>query len=159
MYCPDNYVNRGEAAVMIERGMGNFSPSPNPSGMFADVPYPGLEAYTPFIEEFYNDGITDGCSLSPLMYCPQDNITRGETAVFIERALGNFSPSPSPSGMFADVPYPGLEAYTPFIEEFYNDGISVGCSVNPLMYCPQYNVIRSEIAVFLQRAFNLPLPS
>jgi hypothetical protein len=77
----------------------------------------------------------------------------------IERGMGNFSPSPNPSGMFADVPYPGLEAYTPFIEEFYNDGISVGCSVNPLMYCPQYNVIRSEIAVFLQRAFNLPLPS
>ena len=159
MYCPDSYVIRGEAAVMIERGMGNFTPTPNPSGMFADVPYPGLEAYTPFIEEFYNDGITGGCALNPLRYCPQNSITRGETAVLIERGIGNFSPSPSPTGMFADVPYPGLEAYTPFIEQFYNDGITAGCFVNPLRFCPQNFVLRSEMAVFLQRAFNLPLPS
>ena len=158
-YCPDNNVNRGEAAVMIERGMGNFAPTPSPSGMFADLPYPGLEVYTPFIEEFYNDGITGGCTLNPLMYCPQNFVTRAQIAVFIERAVGNFSPSPSPTGMFADIPYPGLEAFTPFIEQFYNDGITSGCAVNPLMYCPQNFVLRSEIAVFLQRAFHLELPS
>ena len=144
---------------MIERGMGNFTPTPNPSGMFADLPYPGIEGYTPFIEEFYNDGITGGCSVNPLMYCPQNTVKRWQTAVFIERALGNFSPSPSPTGMFADVPYPGLEAFTPFIEQFYNDGITIGCVLNPLMFCPQNNVLRSEMAVFIQRAFNLPLPS
>ncbi len=159
MYCPENYTNRGEAAVMIERGMGNFSPSPSPAGMFADVPYPGLEGFTPFIEEAYNDGITSGCSLSPLMFCPQSFITRGQAAVMIQRGIGNFSPSPSPTGMFADVPYPGLEGFTPFIEESYNDGITSGCSFSPLMFCPQINVLRTEMAVFIQRAFNLPMPS
>ncbi|MEO8356273.1 MAG: hypothetical protein ABI621_10180 [Chloroflexota bacterium] len=160
-YCPNSFVTRADAAVLIERGMGNFAPTPNPTGMFADVPYPGQPAYyTPFIEEFYNDGITRGCSSPPLKYCPQDFATRGEAAVFIERAIGNFSPSPSTTGMFADVPYPGLEAFTPFIEELYNDGITIGCSQVPvLLYCPQSNITRNDIAVFIQRAFNLPMPS
>ena len=158
LYCPDNPVTRGEMAVFIERALGNFSPTPSPSGMFTDVPYPGLESFTPFIEQYYNDGLTVGCSQSPLMYCPQNNVTRGEMAVFIERALGNFAPTPSPTGMFTDVPYPGLESFTPFIEQFYNDGITVGCSQSPLKYCPQNNVTRGEMAVFIVRAFGIPLP-
>ena len=158
LYCPDNPVTRGEMAVFIERALGKFAPTPSPSGMFTDVPYPGLEGFTPFIEEFYNDGITVGCSQSPLKYCPQKNVTRGEMAVFIERALGHFAPIPSPSGMFTDVPYPGMGSFTPFIEQFYNDGITVGCSQSPLKYCPQNNVTRGEMAVFIVRAFGIPLP-
>ena len=158
MYCPDNPVTRGEMAVFIERALGNFAPAPSPTGMFTDLPYPGLETFTPFIEEYYNDGITVGCNQSPLRYCPQNYVTRGEMAVFIERAIGNFSPSPSPTGMFTDIPYPGLETFTPFIEEFYNDGITTGCSQSPLMYCPQNFVTRGEMAVFMVRAFGIPLP-
>ena len=79
-------------------------------------------------------------------------------AVFIERAIGNFSPAPSPTGMFSDLPYPGMESFTPFIEEFYNDGITVGCIQSPLMYCPQNYVTRGEMAVFIVRAFGIPLP-
>ncbi|MEO8355360.1 MAG: PQQ-dependent sugar dehydrogenase [Chloroflexota bacterium] len=158
-FCPDNFVTRGEMAVFIERALGNFAPTPNPTGMFADVPYPGLEFFTPFIEEFYNDDITSGCAVNPLRYCPQNYVTRGEMAVFIERALGNFTPTPNPTGMFADVPYAGQPAsFQAFIEEFYNDGITTGCAVNPLKYCPQNYVTRGEMAVFIVRAFGIPLP-
>ncbi|MEO8355361.1 MAG: lamin tail domain-containing protein [Chloroflexota bacterium] len=158
-YCPLNNVTRGEMAVFVERAMGNYAPAPNPTGMFTDLPYPGLEFFTPFIEEFYNDGITTGCTMNPLKYCPQNYVTRGEMAVFIERALGNFNPDPSPTGMFADVPYPGQPAsFQAFIEAFYNDGITTGCAVNPLKYCPQNKVTRQEMAVFIVRAFGIPLP-
>ncbi|MGE5462514.1 MAG: hypothetical protein ACM3PS_04115, partial [Syntrophothermus sp.] len=159
-YCPDSFVTRAYAAVFIERGMGNFAPTPNPTGMFADVPYPGQEAFTPFIEQFYNDKISGGCSLSPLKYCPLNYVLRGQAAVFIERALGNFTPAPNPTGMFADVPYPGLGAYTPFIEQLYNDGITSGCKVVQGLryYCPQDYINRGDMAVFVQRAFHLPLP-
>ncbi|MEO8356269.1 MAG: S-layer homology domain-containing protein, partial [Chloroflexota bacterium] len=159
MYCPLATVTRGEMAVFVERAMGNFAPTPNPTGMFTDLPYPGLEFFTPFIEEFYNDGITAGCAVNPLRYCPQNYVTRGEMAVFIERALGNFTPTPNPTGMFADVPYAGQPAsFQAFIEEFYNDGITTGCAVNPLKYCPQNYVTRGEMAVFIVRAFGIPLP-
>ena len=159
-FCPLAYVTRGEMAVFLERAMGNFAPTPDPSGMFADVPYDGQPAsFQAFIEEFYNDGITTGCSTNPLKYCPQNFVTRGEMAVFIERALGNFAPTPNPTGMFADVPYLGQpEAFTPFIEQFYNDGITTGCAANPLKYCPQNKVTRQEMAVFIVRAFGIPLP-
>jgi hypothetical protein len=158
-YCPLANVTRGEMAVFVERALGNYSPTPNPTGMFTDLPYTGLEFFTPFIEKFYNDGITTGCTLSPLKYCPQNYVTRGEMAVFIERALGNFAPTPNPTGMFADVPYAGQPAsFQAFIEEFYNDGITTGCAVNPLKYCPQNKVTRQEMAVFIVRAFGIPLP-
>ena len=153
-FCPDNLVTRGEMAVFIERAMGNFSPNPSPNGMFTDVPAGHL--FKPFIEELYNDDITAGCSASPLRYCPNNPVTRGEMAVFIERALGNFFPNPSPTDMFTDV-LDG-DPFKPFIEELYNDGITAGCSANPLMYCPQANITRGQMAVFLVRAFGIPLP-
>jgi glucose/arabinose dehydrogenase len=156
LYCPDSPVTRGEMAVFIERAMGNFSPSPSPSGMFSDVP--AGHPFRLFIEELYNDGITSGCSTSPLMYCPGSPVTRGQMAVFILRAVhgSGYVPSPSPSGMFSDVSPSNL--FKPFIEQLYNDGITSGCSTSPLMYCPDSPVTRGEMAVFLVRAFGLPLP-
>jgi glucose/arabinose dehydrogenase len=154
MYCPDSSVTRGEMAVFIERAMGNFSPVPSPSGMFTDIS--GGDPFKPFIEELYNAGITAGCSTSPLRYCPSLSITRAQMAVFIERALGNFSPGPSPTGMFADLS--PSDPFTPFIEQLYNDGITSGCSTSPLQYCPGALVTRGEMAVFLDRAFGFPLP-
>jgi hypothetical protein len=153
-YCPDSPVTRGEMAVFIERALGNFSPNPSPTGMFTDIS--GGDPFKPFIEEFYNAAITSGCSTSPLRYCPSLLVTRGQMAVFIERALGNFSPNPSPNGMFTDLA--PADPFTPFIEQLSNDGITSGCSTSPLMYCPQAFVTRGEMAVFLNRAFGIPLP-
>src|SRR5215208_1706822 len=101
-----------------------------------------------YIEAFYKKGITTGCSQSPKLFCPDNLVTRAEMAVFIERAMGNFAPKPNPKGMFTDLPFAGLEAFSPFIEEFYNDKITTGCQQSPLKFCPQNNVTRGEMAVF-----------
>jgi photosystem II stability/assembly factor-like uncharacterized protein len=153
LYCPDNPVTRGEMAVFLERAVGNLSPNPDPSGMFTDVQ--AGNPFKPFIEQLYNDGITGGCSLSPLQYCPQSYVTRGQMAVFIERAMGNFSPDPDPAGMFTDVL--SDDPFKPFIEELYNDRITGGCNLSPLMYCPQSYVTRGQMAVFMVKAFAIPL--
>ena len=154
-------VTRGEMAVFLLRAVhgSSYAPDPSSTGMFADVPY-AIPVFTPWIEQFYNEGITVGCNQSPLMYCPQNYVTRGEMAVFIQRAVHGigYQPDPSPTGMFADVPYPGIEPFTPWIEQFYNDGITVGCNQSPLMYCPQNYVTRGEMAVFIDRAFDIPVP-
>jgi hypothetical protein len=152
-FCPGGTVTRGQMAVFIERALGNFSPSPSPSGMFADLS--PSDPFTPFIEEFYNAGITSGCTTSPLRYCPDTPVTRGQMAVFIERALGNFSP-PAPAGIFTDVP--PSHPFAAFIEEFYNAGITSGCTTSPLRYCPDTPVTRGQMAVFIVRAFGLPMP-
>jgi hypothetical protein len=43
-----------------------------------------------------------------------------------------------------------------WIEQLAAEGITNGCDVN--LYCPNKTVGRAEMAVFLGRAFNLPLP-
>jgi hypothetical protein len=58
--------------------------------------------------------------------------------------------------MFADVPANNWASK--FIDEFYNAGITTGCAINPLKYCPQNYVTRQEMAVFIVRAFHIPLP-
>ncbi|HNA90341.1 MAG TPA: choice-of-anchor Q domain-containing protein, partial [Anaerolineales bacterium] len=40
-----------------------------------------------FIERLYIAGITGGCGNSPLIYCPENPVTRAQMAVFLEKAL------------------------------------------------------------------------
>ena len=137
-------------------GNGNFSGGTYEVIRTVFVDVGPTHVFWKHIEAFYNAGITTGCSTSPMLYCPDESVTRGQMAVFIERALGNFSPAPSPSGMFTDVL--SDNPFKLFIEEFYNDGITTGCSTSPLMYCPDQPVTRGQMAVFIVRAFGIPLP-
>ena len=109
--------------------------------------------YWKWVEGFYAQGITTGCAAGPLQYCPDRAVTRAEMAVFLLRAKEGLStPTPSQSGMFADVPVSGKEWMKPWIEEFYVEGITTGCGASPLQYCPEREVTRAEMAVFVLRA-------
>jgi CSLREA domain-containing protein len=156
-YCPDANVTREQMAIFIERALGVFTP-PTPSGQtFQDVP-PSLTGY-PFIEDFVARGITQGCQAGPpRLYCPTANVTREQVAIFIERALGVFTPPPGPgTPTFADVPNSGATDFSyEFIEDLYRRGITQGCAAGPpRLYCPTAPVTRAQMAVFLVRAFNL----
>jgi hypothetical protein len=157
-FCPERPVTRAEMAVFLERAMNYpnlpYTP-PNQDGTFADLPVPGKEWMEAWIEKFYDDGITTGCAVAPLRYCPERNVTRAEMAVFILRAVhgAGYTP-PAPTGVFADVPVPGKEWMQAWIEAFYNQGITTGCAAGPLQYCPEREVTRAEMAVFVLRAFN-----
>lgn len=120
---------------------------------FADT-VPGTW-YWRWVEGFYAQGITAGCELNPFNYCPDRPVTRAEMAVFILRAMnGLATPVPSTTGMFADVPALGLEWSTPWIEQLYLEGITAGCATEPLRYCPEREVTRAEMAVFILRAMH-----
>jgi len=113
------------------------------------------------IEKLLASGVTGGCSVNPPSYCPDDSVTRGQMAVFMERALtGHFFTLPAPTGMvFDDVPASDL--FATHIEQFAADGITGGCSVNPPLYCSGANIRRVEMVIFLLRAklgsdFNPP---
>jgi predicted outer membrane repeat protein len=54
------------------------------------------------------------------------------------------------AGLFIDVP-PSYWA-SDFIERLYQAGVSGGCSSSAMMYCPNANVNRAQMAVFLLRA-------
>ncbi len=92
----DNY--RNQVTVVVATRSGNFNTrfagvilgyklqvSPPPQFPdFTDVP--ANHPYFQFIEALYNSGITAGCGNGD--YCPDRQITRGEMAVFLAKALG-----------------------------------------------------------------------
>ncbi len=157
IYCPESNVTRAEMAVFILRAMhGQGYAPPPPTGVFSDVPVAGKEWMQRWIEDFYAHGITTGCGLDPLIYCPENNVTRAEMAVFILRAIHTlpYTPPEAPH-LFDDVPVAGKEWMEPWIEDFYVHGITTGCGMEPLIYCPENSVTRAEMAVFIDRAFGL----
>jgi hypothetical protein len=156
-YCLANTASRAEMATFLIRGSrgANFVPPPATGTVFQDVPANHWAAG--FIEQLFADGLTKGCSENPPLYCPDGNVTRAEMATFLVRIKHgtNFTP-PAAQGIFEDVPTSYWAA--DFIEQIYSDGVTNGCNASPLQYCPTRNVLREEMAAFLARIFNLPMP-
>jgi len=117
-----------------------------PLGRFNDVS-PVHWAVT-FIEKLAESGITAGCGNNN--YCPSSPVTRAQMAVFLERGIhgSSFSPPAASGNVFLDVSAESFAAS--FIEQFFADGITSGCGNNN--YCPDAEVTRDQMAVFLLRA-------
>ena len=119
---------------------------------FGDVP-PSHFAFSQ-IETLAAHGITGGCATSPPRYCPNANVSRGQMAVFILRAMGHGAAGHLPAyrGIFADVP--SSNPFARYIEHLYDHGITGGCATRPRRYCPNDSVTRGQMAVFLLRAIG-----
>ncbi len=158
IYCPAQQVNRASMAVFLVRGEhgGTFVPPAATGTVFADVPASHPQAA--YIEQLYRDGMTGGCATNPLRFCPSTIVSRAEMATFLIRvAHGNaYTPPPASGTVFQDVPASYWAA--PFIEQLYAEGGTAGCGTSPARYCPETLLTREEIATFLARAYNLPLP-
>jgi hypothetical protein len=104
-----------------------------------------------YIERLYDAGITGGCTVSPLSYCPDATVTRAQMAVFLERGIHGPSYAPPAVGNdtgFADVPSDHWAAA--WIKQLAVDGITGGCGGGN--YCPEAAVTRAQMAVFLLRS-------
>jgi hypothetical protein len=156
-FCPAEVMLRHIMAnwlVKLTHGP-DFSPPPC-SEIFGDVVCE-LTPNSDYIEQLFADGITIGCSADPLLYCPYDTVTRAQMAVFLLRAIEGPDYEPPPcQGLFADVNCSVFWA-ADWIEELYARGITAGCSVDPLLYCPLDFTTRAEMATFVQRAWELPM--
>ena len=118
---------------------------------FADVPI--NHSLWPYIEAFYSSGITGGCGVSPLIFCPENPVTRAAMAVFLLRAkYGAAYAPPSASHFFSDLPVAGKEWQEAWVDQLYSEGITGGCGTSPLRYCPENPVTRAAMAVFILRA-------
>jgi photosystem II stability/assembly factor-like uncharacterized protein len=160
IYCPESPVTRAAMAVFLLRAKygAGYAP-PTATHTFADLPVAGKEWQEAWVDQFYLEGITTGCGVSPLIYCPENPVTRAAMAVFILRALegASYTP-PAASHFFADLPVAGKEWMEPWVDELYRRSITTGCGTGPLIYCPETAVKRQAMAAFIVRAFNLPLP-
>jgi subtilisin family serine protease len=116
------------------------------SQTFADVP--GDHWAWNFIENLYVNGVTVGCGGGN--FCPDGDVTRAEMAVFLLRARhGTAYTPPAATGLvFDDVAADDFAA--DFIEALEAEGITTGCGGGN--YCPNANISRAEMAVFILTA-------
>jgi hypothetical protein len=114
---------------------------------FPDVP---MNAFYPFIENLFHNGITGGCAGGG--YCPGSNVTRAQMAVFLLKSRwgAGFIPPPATGTAFTDVP--ASNPFAPWIEELVREGITAGCGSG--MYCPNNPVTRQQMAIFLLKTKN-----
>jgi len=152
-FCPTDAVTRTQMAPFLERAMrgGAYQPPPAIGTLFADVTVTTPSAA--WIEQLWRDGITAGCAVNPLRYCPTPAVTRAEMAVFVLRAKygAGYIPPPATGTRFTDVPQAAW--FARWVEQLAREGITAGCSATT--YCPQAPVLRQQIAVFLVRARGL----
>ena len=86
-------------------------------------------------------------------FCPDAAMDRKTMAVWVVRLLDEWDPWPVSESRFDDVDAAGFHA--PFIERMADLGVTSGCG-DGSGFCPDRNVTRAEMAVFLSRAFKLP---
>lgn len=139
LYCPWASVTRGEMATFLGRGLGL---APASRDHFSDDAGSVHEAA---INALAAAGITTGCA--PGRFCPTANVSRGEMATFLVRALGLAAAS---RDYFSDDA--GL-AVEDSANRLAAAGISAGCA--PGRFCPFGAVSREQMATFLVHALGI----
>lgn len=159
LYHPDWSVTRAQMAVFISRsictptgeaGMEDYVPPESPT--FEDVPT-GHWAYK-YVEYCVENDIVEG--VEPTLYAPSLLVGRDAMAVFVSRAAAGGDdnvPDGPAEATFSDVPTDHW-AYK-YVEYCFAEDIVQGFS--PTIYGPNVVVTRDQMAVFIYRAFDLPL--
>lgn len=137
--------NSGSATVATPGGTLNFRVR-----NFADVA--GNNIFWKNIEGLYAAGITGGCATSPdLLYCPAQNVTRAQMAIFLLKGIHGAAYLPPAVGTttgFTDVPVTYWAAA--WVKQLAAEGITTGCGAG--IFCPEGFVTRDQMAVFLLRS-------
>jgi RHS repeat-associated protein len=151
-YCPGANITRGQMAVFLLRAKEGpaYAPPACTTPIFADVPC--SHPFVTWIQEIYRRGITGGCGTNPLVYCPDNNVTNSQMAVFVIATLG-ISPPACATAPFADLPCTAFAAS--FIAEEARRQITSGCGGGN--FCPNNLVTRGDMAGLLVRAFDIPV--
>jgi PKD repeat protein len=160
-YRPALSVSRDQMAVYVSRALaGNDQNVPEgpAEASFADVPidywaFKYVEyAVTRNVVKGYSDGT----------YKPTDEVDRGQMAVFIARAIATptagadlVNYTPPATATFPDVPTT-FWAYK-YVEYIAQPAIGVTKGYPDGDYHPEYVCTRDQMAVYVARAFQLPL--
>jgi carboxyl-terminal processing protease len=142
----DALTNR-QAAVLLAEAL-NLTEEPW-QGLFSDVGPDSADAG--ILEALALAGVVSGSLDAP--FAPDDTITRGKFAVWVDNAFyaDGFEADTS---SFTDIPEGAL--YEAAVEKLHAAGITVGCSVDPLMFCGEDDLTLSQAEMLLARAVSLP---
>jgi hypothetical protein len=114
------------------------------NSLFSDVD--SSSVFLNYIMAIYNDGITVGCSQTPLDYCPSQNVTRGQMAAFIIRAVFGETFTYTQTPYFTDVP--DDNGFFKYVQKMKD----MGYTTNTGTYDVNNTVTRGQMAAFIIRA-------
>ena len=143
LFCPDLPMTRWAMAVWILRILADEPDTVLGVSRFADIA-PG-HWWIRYVERLFDRKITIGCKLDQFRYCPDRPVTRAQMASFLVRALDL---EPAPSAGFTDT---DRTVHAANIDALFTAGITIGCTTEPLRYCPYEPVTRAQMATFLYR--------
>ena len=138
--------------VAVSAAAGVLAASPGPAlaqpGGFGDVAEDSY--YSVPVSALAERGVFFGTQCEA-GFCPGEPIDRKTMAVWVVRILDGNDPAPVSESRFDDVG--GWHAR--FIERMAELGVTAGCG-DGTAFCPDLNVSRAQMAVFLSRAYELP---
>ena len=135
------------ASAVLSAAAG--SPAFGQTTGFDDVP--GDAYFTAPVADLSTSGVFAG-TLCDEGFCPGKPIDRATMAVWTVRVLDGQDPPPVSKSRFDDVDADSF--YAPFIERMFQLEVTQGCG-DGSRFCPGKIVTRSEMAVFLSRAYDL----
>ena len=147
MFCPGDPMKRWTMAVWLVRALDDAEPAAVEESSFADVD--SDNKWLPHVERLAELEVTKGCDTEPLIFCPDDTVTRAQMATFLVRA---FNLEDASSAGFTDT---AGNFHEPDIDALAAAEVTKGCTTEPLQYCPGDPVSRAQMATFLVRALAL----
>ena len=140
------------AAVLVASmvAAGPVGAQEDAGGGFSDVTD---GAHKPAIDALAEMGVFEGTECAEGMFCPGDEMKRWMMGVWLVRVLDEAEPATATESSFADVE--SDEWWLPHVERLAELEVTKGCRTEPLRFCPDRSVTRSQMATFLVRAFDL----
>ena len=147
-------VSADDELYMVARTTGSFGTTnlfTSWNNFFGDLV---LSSFTAEIAWMADQGITTGCG-DGTSFCPKDDVSRANMAVFLDRALDLVD---APTQGFTDLG--GLSAsVVQSINNIAAAGITGGCDDTPKRYCPSSPVTRGQMSKFIVVGYGLtPTP-
>ncbi len=141
--------------LYIASGSGLLATFSSDGQAYSDIPSSHY-AYEQ-VQRLHAEGVLGNMECSSGKFCPADSTDRKTAAVWIIRTVMDEQPATVSNSRFSDIDAGDWKAK--YIEEFAERGITSGCGDDEnggRKFCPDNNVLRKHMAIFIVRAFDLP---
>lgn len=152
LYYPEDYLTRGEMAVMILRSVfgSDYQPSAHVEIRFNDVDHGAwVECWA---AAMITKGYAESCSSNSLSFCPDDAVTQAEAAIAFLRVL--FGPDYAPSPSLYGNP-PASAWYLPWMLNAADEGLLPLCPEGKGMKgCAEAPISRAQAVYLIARVID-----
>ena len=111
------------------------------------------------INALHRLGVFTGTLCQSNRLCPNDPMQRWIAAVWLVRLIDGDDPAAVTESRFEDVNASSMWEdsvwYAPHVERLADLEVTVGCTQDPLRFCPDVNLTRAQVASWVARAFDL----